>query len=479
MRYITLDKAKPGDILMSDVFDTSGHVMIVAGTELTEKYIERLISMEFGGIYIQDPISEDVVLEPAISPELRKIAMECVKSMSVKDSVPVSHSIIEEILQKQIVSLDMFNLHAVDDYTYAHSVNVAVLSCVLGTGMKLSDQELADLVNAAILHDFGKMKIPMEILNKKERLTGEEYDIMRSHVKLSYEMIKDKTIITPSVKQEVLFHHENEDGSGYPNGIYGTELPLIAKILHVADVYDALVSDRPFKKGYTHWEAAEYLMGGCGISFDKEVVDCFIKLIPLYPKGSEIRLSNGNVCLVLDNTGVHNLRPVVRRIADGQTIDLSERENLSLTIHSTDDGYLAKNEASRQEMLTAAVRKKIMVVDDMKSNLRTIRDILEQEYKLVLLKSGQQALTYLSKSKAPDLIIMDIDMPEMKGTEVAKLINEKYDYQIPILFVSALSDVETVLTCRQLKAAGYIVRPYQPFYVLSEVRRILEGQEAY
>ena len=74
---------------------------------------------------------------------------------------------------------------------------------------------------------------------------------------------------------------------------------------------------------------------------------------------------------------------------------------------------------------------------------------------------------------------MDIDMPEMKGTEVAKLINEKYDYQIPILFVSALSDVETVLTCRQLKAAGYIVRPYQPFYVLSEVRRILEGQEAY
>ena len=95
MRYITLDKAKPGDILMSDVFDTSGHVMIVAGTELTEKYIERLISMEFGGIYIQDPISEDVVLEPAISPELRKIAMECVKSMSVKDSVPVSHSIIE------------------------------------------------------------------------------------------------------------------------------------------------------------------------------------------------------------------------------------------------------------------------------------------------------------------------------------------------------------------------------------------------
>ena len=79
---------------------------------------------------------------------------------------------------------------------------------------------------------------------------------------------------------------------------------------------------------------------------------------------------------MLDNTGVHNLRPVVRRIADGQTIDLSERENLSLTIHSTDDGYLAKNEASRQEMLTAAVRKKIMVVDDMKSNLRTIRDIL-------------------------------------------------------------------------------------------------------
>ena len=80
---------------------------------------------------------------------------------------------------------------------------------------------------------------------------------------------------------------------------------------------------------------------------------------------------------------------------------------------------------------------------------------------------------------SPNLILLDIDMPEMKGTEVAKLINEKYDYQIPILFVSALSDVETVLTCRQLKAAGYIVRPYQPFYVLSEVRRILEGQEAY
>lgn len=121
-------------------------------------------------------------------------------------------------------------------------------------------------------------------------------------------------------------------------------------------------------------------------------------------------------------------------------------------------------------------RYRIMAVDDMKTNLQMIREILEPLYDVTLIKSGRQALMYLEKNPYPDLILMDIDMPEMDGIEATRQIQKMTDHKIPILFVTALCDRETVMICRNMNVAGYIVRPYKPVYMKSEIKRILTGR---
>lgn len=475
MRYITISHAKPGEKVARDIFDLENGLLVGEGAILTEQIISRLKGKGIQGLYIGDQVSEDIIIPETISAELRNLAKECIKTLNVSQTVQVSHSIIDEIMQKQIVSLDMKDIRAFDDYTYSHSVNVAVLCTVIGIAMKLEQDELFNLVNAAILHDFGKLKISEKIVNKTSRLTGDEYEIMKSHVDFSYHIVKDSDEINDAVKEAVYAHHENEDGSGYPRGLTGNQVPRIARILHVADVYDALISERPYKKGYAPWEAIEYLMGGCGINFNREIVDAFVKLVPLYPIGSEVRLSNGDLCVVIANKGKNNMRPVVRRIEDEEMIDLSLRENMSLAIYSPDSTYLQKSEAIRQEMLEASKQKRIVIVDDMKTNLQMLREILEPEYKVIPFKTGAQTLQFLDEHLPPDLLILDINMPFMMGTELAELVNEKFDYSIPILFVSSRTDLSTVMLCRKLKACGYIARPYQPVYILSEIKRIFDG----
>lgn len=479
MRFIPTRNLKVGNIVASDVFDSSGRILLASGMQLSEAMIDRLKEQGYPGAYIIDKLSEDIYVPPAISPKLRATAMECIRTLNVDASIPISSNIVEELMKKHIMSLDLRDIRGFDDYTYAHSVNVAVIACVLGIGMNLSKDQLVSLVNAAILHDFGKLYIPDNILNKTAALTSDEYEIMKSHAMKSYNILKEKYNISAEVKRAVMLHHENEDGSGYPNGLSGKEIPLIAKILHVADVYDALISDRPYKKGYTHWEAAEYLMGASTILFDKDVVESFVRMVPLYPLGAELVLSSGDACIVLDNTGINNLRPKVRRISDGKAIDLAARENIMLTIHSPNETYVMQNESKRKEMIDHSQKKKIVVVDDMKTNLSMLREILTPKYSVTLFKSGDQTLNYLMKNEKPDLIIMDIDMPVMRGTECVEIINYRYNNSIPVLFVSALSSVDVVLECRKLHAAGYIIRPYNSVYILSEVERIIYGGEKY
>lgn len=479
MRYISIDHVEENEILASDVYDIDGRVMVAKGMALSPMIISRLKDRGFQGVYIGDPVSCDIEIPQNISPELREMAKECIKSLNIEQSVDVSKSIIREIMDKQITSFEMTDIRAFDDYTYAHSVNVAVLSCVIGIAMKLEEKELYHLVNAAILHDFGKMRIPEEVINKTGRLTGEEYELIKTHVEESYRIIEHSKVLDPAIKLAVLSHHENEDGSGYPNGVTGDKISMLSKILHVADVYDALVSTRPYKKGYAPWEAIEYLMGGCGICFDKRVVDVFVKLVPLYPIGATVRLSTMDECVVIANKGPNNLRPVVRRVSDYETIDLARRENISIAIYSQDETYLQKSEAERQEMIEDANQRRIVIVDDMKTNLQMLREILSPEYKVIPFKSGRQTLHYLSEHSLPDLLLLDIDMPEMSGTDLARRVREQYGDDVPILFVSALTDKKTVILCRELKASGYVARPYQPIYILSEIKRILDGRAVY
>lgn len=475
MRYMRITNVQEGSVLGHDLFDTTGRMVMARGCILTRHYLDRLVEYGYSHLYIEDSISADIEIEPMISPTLRGDGMKCIADLDLDKAMSIARRIVEEILEKGITTLDMSDLRSFDDYTFGHSVNVAVLSCIIGISMDLNDYELSDLVLAGLLHDIGKLKIPTEILNKQGQLTKEEYQLMKTHPKQSYELLVDRTDISSKVKNAVLLHHENEDGSGYPTGMTGEELPRITKIIHVADIYDALVTDRAYKEGYSPFEAIEYLMGASGILVNREIVQAFIQVVPLHPKGTEVVLSNGETGIIVENSGVHNLRPVVRLVNSNTDLDLSERENMNITIleGAARKPEVLEREEKRSEMLRPI--KTVLAVDDMETNLEILKDILKGDYNVKTFICGMDVLNYLENNEAPDLIIMDIDMPELNGIETTRRINNYYAKDhIPILFLTAICNRETVLTCRKLNAAGYIAKPFQNFYVRKEVDRIVK-----
>lgn len=479
MRYIALAEAEPGMILARSLYDSNGRTLVGSHIVLTRSYIDRLIDYGYAGAYIEDELTADIDVEEAVSPQLRAEGMQCIEARDIDGCREIAQRIVDELLDKGRISLDMFDLRSYDDYTFAHSVNVAVLCGAIGMEYHMNEREIAQLVMAALLHDLGKLSVPLEILNKPGHLTTQEFRRMQEHPVMSYELIRDRFDISAQVKVAVLFHHENVDGTGYPNGVSGEEQTLFTKILHVADVYDALVSKRPYKQPYAPCEAAEYLMGGCGILFDQEVVEVMLRAVPLYPKGTEVELSDGRVGIVMENADDHNLRPKLR-LFDGSTIDLADRENLMVTIVPPKDRQKvsAAAEQARLERMRTRDNIHIIAVDDMKTNLQMLYDILKDDYKVTLMKSGEQLLQYLKSQPYPDLVLMDIDMPGMDGIETAKRMMKMTDNSVPILFVSALSDEKTVMACKSLHVDGYVVRPYQPIYICSEIERILGRWEA-
>lgn len=479
MRYVAIGKVEPGMMIAQALYDTFGRTLVGIGCELTENLIAKIEEYGFDGLYIEDELSEGIYVEDVISPELRRKGLKCVKECDIDGCKKVGEEIVKEMLERGVFTLDLIDLRAYDEYTFAHSVNVAVISSIIGIGYNMEEEKLKNLVISALLHDLGKVQIPPGILNKPGRLTQEEFQVMKTHAELSYQFIKERWDLSSYVKEAVLHHHENVDGTGYPHGIDGSEQTIYTKILHVADVYDALISKRPYKNPYSPAEAAEYLMGGCSIMFDKNVVEKLLAYVPLFPKGTEVTISDGRSGIVYENSGKHNLRPIIK-LEDGTLLDMSEKESYNLVLkysgEEVDDFQTEKLERERSQMLIPIEKKTIMIVDDMVTNLQMMRAILEGKYELKLMKSGKQALKYMEKNEYPDMIIMDVDMPEMNGIETTEKINQMTNSMVPVLFVTALSDKQTVMACKRLEAAGYIVRPYKPTYIKSEVERILTGR---
>ena len=182
------------------------------------------------------------------------------------------------LLKETRNSIEMFdmlhNMRSVDDSIYAHSLNVALITGMLGKWLKMSKEDFDLLILAALLHDIGKAKIPPEILNKPGKYTDEEFALVRKHPTLGYEILLQYPRLDNRVKNAALMHHERCDGSGYPQNLKGTEIDDFAQIIAIADVYDALVSERVYKKAYSHKKAVEMILNGeCG-QFNPLLLEC-------------------------------------------------------------------------------------------------------------------------------------------------------------------------------------------------------------
>jgi HD-GYP domain-containing protein (c-di-GMP phosphodiesterase class II) len=212
------------------------------------------------------------------------------------------------------------------DTIYRHGVNVTALSTILGKWIGLSGSQLNLLTYAAVLHDFGKIKIDKKILNKPDRLTIKEFNEVKTHPTIGYNFIKEIPFLDKSVCFGVLMHHERSDGSGYPLGLTGDKIHQFAKIIAIADVFDAVNSDRVYKKSKGPFEALEIIKKESLGRLDYEYCNVFLSHVVNYYMGESVRLNTKRVCKIIQ-VDVNDLaRPFL--LDDDGFIDLKQRKDL-------------------------------------------------------------------------------------------------------------------------------------------------------
>ncbi|MEH6504388.1 MAG: HD-GYP domain-containing protein [Cycloclasticus sp.] len=230
-----------------------------------------------------------------------------------KDAVASS---VNSILHSPDAHLWLTQLKKKDEYTAQHSLNVCMLSIVLGRHIGLGNQELRNLGLCGMMHDMGKMLIPAKILNKPGELDAAELEVMKTHTTLGAELLKSSDNMFHGAIETALTHHERIRGQGYPSGLKDSEVSYYSNIVSIVDTYDALTSDRPYKKGMTHLDATQILYQQSGDQFDRLLVTKFIESLGVFPAGCYVQLSDDRIALVLEANEQSRLRPRVMTIMD-------------------------------------------------------------------------------------------------------------------------------------------------------------------
>jgi len=329
MRYVRTEHLQKDMVLVYTLYDNNEKILLKANKKLTPMYINRIRQMDIVGLYVFED-DEIVTHTPTVSEKTRITALKSLKRLNIDDCIFIANNIVEEIRESESMIVETVNISSYDNYTYAHSVNVNILSVILGVALGLRDDELKKLSQAALLHDLGKTCIPIEIINKAGRLTPEEHAELQKHPHLGYNMLKDNNDIASVTRNAVYSHHENEDGTGYPRHLKSDKIHPFAKIIHIADVYDALTAKRMYKEAMNPADAMEYLMANAGTMFDKEMVTVFMEYIAPYPLGVMVKLSNGKRAIVMQNNRSMLSRPMVR-VEDGSIINLIDRMDITIT----------------------------------------------------------------------------------------------------------------------------------------------------
>lgn len=334
MRFIPTNCLREGTELAKTLYGRNGELLLTSGIILNQSYIDNIKKLKYPGVYINDDISKDIEVVNVISDDLRIKAVNGIKKMFVKlenggkqlaneaDMSRLVGDIVDELLQNKDMMVNMIDLKCFDDYTYAHSVNVAVLSIIIGIAWGFKKNILVKLGLGALMHDIGKVFVDKRILNKPGKLTDEEYEEIKTHSDRGYRYVKDQLKLPAMTCQAVEDHHEKYDGSGYPHGKNKESISLLGRIIAVSDVYDALSSERSYRAAINPSESMEYIMGGSGTMFDPKIVKIFIHKIAPYPVGTLVQLSNNWLGIVIENFEAYCLRPTVRVIQqDGNVIE--------------------------------------------------------------------------------------------------------------------------------------------------------------
>lgn len=350
-RLVRTRQLQPGMKIDQAVVDKSGRNLVQRGSILDNYVIDSLLKMGVMMVYIQSGEETAGDIEKSISPQARKqierLHTDDRSKVELSDSVKtrvaegiqfiysnteskeladttnnIASNLMNAINSTDAIAVDISALKTSDEYTFKHSVDVATMSMVLAKQQGLSQKQIYEIGVAGLLHDIGKTKISLDILNKPARLTDEEFAVMKQHPVFGYRMIKGRDEFSNEICMAVLQHHEKMNSKGYPVGFPSDKITQYARILTIADIYDALVTERPYKSAFSQREAVEMIMSMTG-ELDLTAMKSFLESMILYPVDSIVELSNGEKAKVVKNNPHYILRPTVVGIKSGRVYDLS------------------------------------------------------------------------------------------------------------------------------------------------------------
>jgi len=366
----TTGRLRIGTRLLQDAFGPDNVLLLRAGARIeTQRELKRLSEpgVRFGpdrGDQIPFDMENEAALDAASAstdPRAREFIDKVSKAAALKsEAVRDITSVFERIAAggevdleraKSAVSMLLRNmledpralvslaaLKDADAYTYTHSVNVGIMAMHLAMRTEYRD-DVEEIGLGALMHDTGKMKIPLGVLNKPGRLDEDDWVIMRQHPTYGWEQLQQAGETRESVLSCVLGHHEKVNGGGYPQGKRGGQITPFARLTAIADVYDALTTQRPYKTPMTSKEALTLMARKMEGELDRGLLECFISIVGFYPVGSEVELSDGSVGTVLNHYATSPNRPSVilhtdangGEIPGSPVVDLNEHRGPTVT----------------------------------------------------------------------------------------------------------------------------------------------------
>lgn len=308
------------------VYNHNGLVLLSAGIRLTSPYIKRLGDLGVRSVDVQ--LAQFANLRPreVLPPQLRAQAASTLRRVlaearktgrpEVGPIIPYVDRIIDQVLRHQEVMIGLTDIRAHDAYTHAHSVNVCVLSTLIGRSLGYGRSSLLLLGIGSILHDLGKIFVDPAILTQRSPLTWEQFRQVQEHAELGYQAMRTHTSIPNSAAITALQHHERLDGSGYPQGVDAAQLGVFSRIVAVADVYDAISSDRPYRSALAPLDCIRLLGQEERGRLWPEAVDALLARIAPFPEASTVRLLSGELAVVIRCTPEAPHRPEIAIFTD-------------------------------------------------------------------------------------------------------------------------------------------------------------------
>jgi len=347
VRRIPVDRLKTGMIVAQAIYAADGNILINKDVVLKASYIIRLKELGVPAVYIHDKRLGDLQVEDVVSEQTRLSSLNAVKELFEQTRrgsqitiltgadrfKRVVSNIIEDLLGHKELMINLTDIRALDDYTFAHSVNVCILAVVTGLTLGYNRTDLVNLGMGALLHDIGKTAVPLDILNKPGKLTPEEFELVCRHPQLGFDilrMCKDVAMLSAKV---ALQHHERYNGSGYPKGLKRSQVHEFARITGIVDVYDALTADRVYRRAYPPNEAFEMLAGSGNFTHDYRLVKAFLANVAIYPVGTIVKLNSGDVGVVTGSERGYSHQPRVRLLYKPSWEPYTERSDIDLKVN--------------------------------------------------------------------------------------------------------------------------------------------------